>query len=265
MTDFSQMRLGKQTATFHSFVPKFSNLIRPMAEMPLPPTPQEVDYTQRVSNWPMFDNDKIGDCTIASAAHLIQLYTSYTKPSPIIVPQTEINNVYSTVGGWNPADPATDCGAVEYTVLNYWLNTGINTGSYIDKIAGFARVNPMNPTELKYSIWWFGGLYIGVNLPAVWQTTLNWSMPANTTGPNAPGSWGGHAIPVVAYNPEYITVVSWGMLVQMDWQAYQTYCDEAWAVISPDFINQQGYTPAHFDWPYLLAGMQHIREGIPVG
>lgn len=264
MPEISKMRLGKKAPTFHPFTPKLSNLIHPMASSPLPPEPTAVNYTEKIgiSNWPMFKNDVIGDCTIASVAHLIQLYTSYTKPSPLIVSQQEIELVYSAVSGWNPNDPSTDNGAVEIDVLNYWANTGICVGDHFDKIAGYARVNPHNPAELRYAVWWFGGLYIGVSMPACWQDTPNdWKMPHNLMGANAPGTWGGHAVPVVAYNEDYLTVVSWGSLVKMDWRSYHTYCDEAWAVISPDFVNQQGVTPAHFDWAYLLAGMQHIREG----
>ena len=264
MSDFSNMRLGKQAAFFHPFTPKFSHL---MASAALPPPPMSVDYTKRIAfdGWPMFDNDTIGDCTVAAVGHLIELYTSYTKPKPIIMSNAEVIDVYSAVSGYNPDDPSTDNGAVEQTVLTYWMNHGVKIGSHTDRIAGFAKVNPMNPTELKYATWWFGGLYIGLAMPLSWQTATAWNMPSNLDGNNAPGSWGGHAVPVVAYNSNYLTVVTWGMLMHMDWEAYQTYCDESWAVINADFVNSQGVTPAHFDWPYLLAGMQHIREGIPVG
>lgn len=264
MLDFTKIPLGKKAAAFHPFAPKLANLIHPMAAAPLPPAPPAVDYTQNISPdaWPMYDNDKIGDCTVAAAAHLIQLYTSYTKPNTLLVSQDEVNHVYSEVSGWNPNDPSTDNGAVEANVLNFWMNTGINLAGNLDKIAGYARVNVNNLTELKYAVWWFGGLYIGVGLPAAWQQSpYNWTMPSNLSGANAPGSWGGHAVPVVAYNQDYLTLISWGAVVHMDWQAYQTYADEAWAVISPDFINQQGVTPAHFDWPFLLSSMNRMREG----
>jgi hypothetical protein len=268
MPDFSKMRLGKKAPYFHPFTPRFASLIHNMSSaVPLPPPPDAIDYTIRVDatpgGWPMMKNDEIGDCAIATIGHLIQLYTSWTKPTPTIISDEGIVTIYSYVSGYQPDNPNTDQGCIIADVLHFWANTGININGYLDKIAGYAKlkVDTAHYNELKYAMWWFGGVYIGVNLPKVWQSTeTTWAMPADLSGDNAPGTWGGHAIPVVAYDPDGITVVTWGQEVKMDWRAYATYCDEAWAVISPDFVNQQGVTPANFDWPYLLAAMQHIRE-----
>lgn len=259
MVNFSKMRLGKKAPFFHPFTPKFASLL----PATLVPPPASMDYTGRVHNWPIMLNDRLGDCAIATVGHLIELYTSYTKPSPVIMTDQEIVSMYSAVGGYNPDDPSTDQGCVISEVLNYWLNQGAQTPSYLDKIAGYARINVNDPCELKYALWWFGGVYIGVNLPKAWQTTTSWSMLPDTSGNNAPGSWGGHAIPVAAYSDAGVTVISWGTEIFMEWEAYHTYCDEAWAVISPDFINQNGVTPANFDWTYLLAAMSHIQQGQP--
>jgi hypothetical protein len=204
-----------------------------------------VNYTARVSDWPMMDNDKIGDCAIATVGHLIQLYTSYTKKTPIVMNDEEIIHMYSAVSGYNPNNPASDQGCVISSVLNYWINNGVQIGGYSDKI----------------SLLWFGGVYIGINMPLAWQSADSWTLPSNTHGNNAPGSWGGHAVPIVAYDHTGVTVITWGEKMVMTWDALAVYCDEAWAVISADFINQQGLTPANFDWTYLLAAMSHIRAG----
>lgn len=259
--DFSKFALGKKKPLFDPHAPKFAHMIHGMTA-PLPPPPASVDYTTRVDSWPMFDNDSIGDCTIASVAHLIQLYTSFTKASPVIVEQANIVKAYSDCGGYD-GTPATDNGAFEINVLKYWMSTGINAGGIMDKISGFAKVNPLNSNEVKYAVYWFGGLYIGMNMPKSWQTVQDnkWKMGSDLAGDNAPGTWGGHAVPVVAYDEDSLTIISWGDEFELSWDAFNTYCEEAWAVISPDFMNQMGKTPSNFDWPFLLTAMSRIQEG----
>lgn len=259
MPDFSKMPLGKKAAFFPPLTPKFASLILP-TDTPLPPVPATVDYTTRVATWPMFDNDTLGDCAIATVGHMIQLYTSYTRPTAEIMTIPEIIEFYELAGGYNPANPATDQGCVISDVLRLWNARGVSVGGYMDRISGFIRVDPLVATETKYSLWWFGAVYIGVQLPIAWQTAHSWDLPANLLGDNAPGSWGGHAIPIVAYDADGVTVITWGEKMKMSWAAMHAYCDESWAVISPDFINQQGVTPANFDWAYLLASMKRIRE-----
>lgn len=158
----------------------------------MPPPPQSVDYTTRVTSWPMFDNDTLGNCTVAAIGHLIQLYSSYTKPAPLVMSNANIINTYSDVGGYVSGDSSTDNGAVEQDVLNYWMNHGVPVNDIVNKITGFAKINVAKKTELQYALYWFGGAYIGIDLPLAWQSTSNWEMPSNLMGANAPGSWGGH-------------------------------------------------------------------------
>ena len=253
------MKTGKNPAFFHPNAPKMANLILPNK---LPPPPATVDYSSRVQNWPMFDNDTLGDCTVAGIGHLIQLFSSYTKPSPMVMTEQEIIQTYSAVGGYVPGDQSTDNGAVESNVLDYWMNNGVSVQGINNKITGFAKINVQNKEELQYAMYWFGGVYLGVQLPLVWQNTeTTWAMPPNLEGNNAPGSWGGHCVCAVAVNPQGITVISWGEKINLSWDAYTTYVDEAWAIIDPVWVNQQGKCPANnFDWSQLLSDMQLVKE-----
>ena len=77
-----------------------------------------------------------------------------------------------------------------------------------------------------------------------------WDWTGSLDGPDAPGSWGGHAVNVVAYDDAGLTVVTWGALQRLTWAFWQRYCDEAWAIISPDFL-AGGRSPQGFDLPAL--------------
>jgi len=41
----------------------------------LPPPPPDLDLAAAVMEWPMYANDRIGDCTTAAAAHMIEAWT----------------------------------------------------------------------------------------------------------------------------------------------------------------------------------------------
>ena len=79
------------------------------------------------------------------------------------------------------------------------------------------------------------------------------------SGPAAPGSWGGHAVPVVDYNRYGLTVVTWGELTRMSWAFWHNYCDEAWAIISTDFLDPKtGKSPPGFDLATLNEALQQL-------
>src|SRR3569623_1727438 len=42
----------------------------------LPDPTASIDLTDRVTEWPMYANDRIGDCTTAAAAHMIEAWTA---------------------------------------------------------------------------------------------------------------------------------------------------------------------------------------------
>ncbi len=118
-------------------------------------------------------------------------------------------------------------------MLNYWRQKGIAG----HKILGFAALDPRHVEQIKQSVYLFGGTYIGVQLPLSAQDQDTWDVPpSGPIGNGEPGSWGGHAVCVVAYNAKGLWVVTWGKLLFMTWAFWQTYCDEAYAVFSTDML-----------------------------
>jgi hypothetical protein len=163
----------------------------------------------------------------------------------------DIITAYSAVSGYDPQTGANDNGAVEIDVLNYWRNTGIANR----KIWAYASLEPRNHTHVKAGVYLFGGVYIGLALPLSAQNQSIWSV---TRGPDAqPGSWGGHAVPVVSYTAHTLTVVTWGQLQELTWEFLNKYCDESYAILSQDFINN-GKAPNAIDWASLQSDLSKI-------
>jgi hypothetical protein len=201
----------------------------------------------------MYLNDKLGDCTCAAAGHLIQLWSA-----DLDVPtDNDILVAYEAVSGYNPQTGANDNGAVELDVMNYWRQAGIAG----NKIEAFAKINVSDETEIKQSVYIFGTAYIGVQLPITCQNQEVWDVVLDGGADAQPGSWGGHAVPVVEYNATGPVVVTWGALKQMTWNFWHTYVDEAYAIID-DIFAARGITPEGFDLTALRKDLESIT-GVP--
>src|SRR5262249_36603595 len=89
----------------------------------LPPPPPYLDLAAAVTEWPMYANDRIGDCTTAAAAHMIEAWTAPTRGHAVVMSGRSVLLAFDKL---KRVDPATgEEGAVELEVLNYWRKRGI--------------------------------------------------------------------------------------------------------------------------------------------
>jgi hypothetical protein len=197
----------------------------------LPPAPATLDLSHGVSDWPMYDNDRIGDCTIAAAGHMIEAWTEAAHGSVVEITDEAVLAAFDHV---KQVDPATgEAGAVELDVLTFWRKTGIGGHS----IGAFARVAVHDQTLVRTGAFLFGGVYIGLALPLSAQQQDTWDWTGSLTGAGKPGSWGGHAVDVVGYDADGLTFVTWGALKRMTWSFWEHYVDEAYCLLSEDFLS----------------------------
>jgi hypothetical protein len=255
-----KLKLGKQSPRHDPRTLLFATYATPA----LPAPPPSLNLTTKMkAPWGMMDNAQVGDCTCAAAGHLMMEWTSNAQSKIFTPSDAQIIAAYSAVTGYNPKTGANDNGAQEIDVLNYWRQTGIAG----HKIQAFLALEPSNDTHIMDGTWIFGGCYIGLALPKSAQAQSSnkqiWSVPpGGTGGDGAPGSWGGHAVPVVAYDSRSLTVVTWGALQTMTWGFWAAYCDEAYAILSPDFLEQkkgQPVTPDGFNVQQLLADLSDLK------
>lgn len=220
----------------------------------LPATPPSADWVTGVPSWPMYGNDRLGDCTCAAVGHMIQAWSQAAGGLKTFA-DADIEALYI------PDTGTQDDGRSEMDVLNYWRQTGVGQPSYADRIIAYASVDPSNIDEVKAAISFFGGLYVGIGLPLTAQGQSVWDVVSDLPGRNEPYSWGGHAVPILGYNQsgEYV-VVTWGAPLTMTQAFWTMYGDEAYAIISPDFIGAAGVTPAGFDLERLEADLTEITQ-----
>ena len=226
MTDISQMRLGKRPVRHDHRTLQ----VRKYLPADLPPAPESLDWGVKTDGvWPMYDNDQIGDCTCCAAAHLLQTWTAAGQSREVEVDVADVLDLYARQG-YIPGDPTTDNGAVELDVLNSWRRGGLAG----HKIGAFAAVNRADLALVRQAANAFVGLYIGIELPISAQGQQVWSC---TNGPDSmPGSWGGHAVGVVGYDIDGLTVITWGEPKRMTWEFWRCYVSEAYAIVSDDYL-----------------------------
>lgn len=225
----------------------------------LPKPADSCDWSPAVKNWPMMANDRLGDCTCAAAGHLIQDWSfnrsqKDPKPFPPFTPtDAQIVAAYSQITGYNSATGENDNGAVELDVLKFWKKHGIAG----QKISAYVALEPGNLDHVKYSIILLGGCYIGVSLPLSAQNQPDvWSVVGGHSA--APGSWGGHAVCPVGYDLQFVYFISWGKLMKMTWQFWLKYVDEAYAILSPEWIESNKVAPSGFRLDQIQADLKLI-------
>lgn len=233
MADHSRMKLGKKPRRYDRRTLRLARYLTPA----LPPPPPSVTNSQGITNWGMMLNDNLGDCTIAGVAHAIQVWT-LSQGNEATVPDSTVLQYYEQWDGYDPNNPDSDEGGVELDVLNDWRQQGFSG----HPLLAFADPDPQDTLHVQQAIALFGGLYIGLSLPISAQTQDVWDVDTSPNG--QPGSWGGHCVFVPDYDSDSLTCITWGAPKKMTWGFWGTYCDEAHALLSPDWQPPAGFDMA---------------------
>jgi hypothetical protein len=186
-----------------------------------------------LANWGMLGNDQWGDCTIAGADHVILADSTITS-EPYSAPSlTAVEREYFGLTG------GPDSGLQLSQVLQAWKSVGM----FGNKISSYAPVHAQNTTLLQQCIEWFGASYVGVNLPqpAEGQFNPDGSGVWDLTGTSADSQIeGGHCIVLVGYDADKLYAITWGAVVGITYRWWAQYAEEAWAVITQEFVARNG-------------------------
>jgi hypothetical protein len=227
----------------------------------LPAAPASVDYwTPAAESWLglVLANDRLGDCTAAGAFHIGgALLANAGQPIPYTV--DDVVKFYSATTGYDPADPSTDQGGDEQTILNYWRETGLLPNAH--KITAWASVAP---ADAQAALWLFENLYFGLGLPDGWLSPepsgdgFTWDVAG------APDDANGHCFVGLAYDAAGVAIDTWGLRGTLTWAAVQKYFahgtgGEMYTVLSSDSISAAAQkAPNGFDLYQLRADIDSL-------
>jgi hypothetical protein len=245
--DPASVRLGRKPKPHDARDLQLSRYLT--ADRALPAIPDVVDVSAGITQWGMLLNDSLGDCTVAGALHLEMAWSKAAGHHPVFeATNAEALRGYEKSCGYDPKNPGTDEGGIERDVLRYWRKSGLGGR----KVAAFVAVDHTSVDEMRAACYLFGGVYLGVDLQVAQQTQQVWDYDRTT-------EWGGHAVPLVGYDVSGDgTVVTWGALKKVTAAFLAHQCNEAWAVLSADLLDDKGVSPAGLDLATLTSDLKAL-------
>jgi hypothetical protein len=243
--DPTMVRLGKRAPKLDRRTLRFATYVT--AALPTPPV--EVDLHADVTDWGMLGNDSWGDCTLAAYGHTVQAWSEEASGQMAIVTAQQVLAAYHIL---SPNDEGAYC----LDALNYCRDPGI--GPY--RLGAYAAVVPGARQHFQAAAWLFGTVYLGLSLAVEQQDQQVW----NFVQGSRPGSWGGHAVSVIGYNSIGPLVVTWGQRKQCTWSFIAAQCDEAYALIGPEWFGTSLLSPSGFDLRTLTVDLASIGDVDPV-
>jgi hypothetical protein len=245
------LKYGRRAREYDPRVPK-------MPVCPNHTLPPAVDYTAKIPyDFGAMLNDQLGDCTAAAVGHAIQVW-SFNATGKMRTPSNaQIEKLYEATGGYVPGKPSTDQGAVEQTVLKYWLNNAVDG----NELLAFVEIDVTDMRNVKQSVYEGGALYIGFNVPAYLQD-LESPGAVWDAKPNADNTIiGGHAVVVTGYTEAgNLTLISWGNRYTMTAAFWNAFVDEAYVLADAAWIAAKGLSPAGLSLLQLETLMAAMRE-----
>ena len=249
------LKLGRKPSRIDRRTLRFARYVN-MRALPASPPARDWAHPLTAPAFGMFANDRLGDCTCAAIGHYLQAMAANTG-RPLTLAGGDVIRMYSAVTGYDPARPETDEGAEMLDVLKYMRATGLcgyRFGAYV-------AVDPLSRTYVEAAVNCTGGLYVGLDLPAAWRDATTWDVApiASRSTAYVANSWGPHAVEVVGYDRIGLTLVTWGVLKIMSWEALRKYCSEAWAAIDSLWIDDTSLlSPSGFDLATLMRDLVEI-------
>jgi hypothetical protein len=255
MIDFTKVQLGKRPATFDPKTPRFEH-----HKMASAPAPSSADWTRRLprNGWGLWKNDELGDCTAVGIGNALLGWTAYSQPHPLSITTDQVVKFYSATTGYD-GTAATDQGGNELSVLKWLSKHGFDAGRATPEQVAFASIEPTNTVALKNAIAHLGVAYLGIQLPLSAQYQNVWERTNGADGDDTPGSWGGHCVVAKGYDHDYVRIITWGWTHLATWDWMSEYMDEAYGLLSPDWLNASGLSPEGLNLDRLQADLQSLN------
>lgn len=217
--------------------------------------PDTIDWATKAENSirDPLGNLSLGNCVIAGKGHHVGAWSANDSDSggEILATAEEAVRAYHEICG--PGDN----GCVITRVLDVMRTQGIKFGGMPRRIDGYASVDWTQPDLLRAAIFLFGGVTIGFNFPKSWLSSAIWDA---TNSPTV----GGHDVAALRYDARGVYVASWGREYLMTWAAIaqRGRIDECYALLSPNWTNNDKLSPAGVDVAGLTRALTEIGGGV---
>jgi hypothetical protein len=202
-------------------------LPRPPAKVSVPAVPDAGDGTV----WGMDGNDKYGDCGVAgidhgfmAAASVVATLTKETWPTD----EDDVDYYLTYTGG-------KDTGVVLQPFLAY-----VKLRQFFSHtIQAYAPIGVHDVPTLQFAINAYTFAYTGITVTSAMESASQNNKPWTLGDLFSPVA-GGHCVPLVGYDSEYLYCVTWGKVQAISYSLWHHISTEAWAVIPGEFTDTDG-------------------------
>jgi hypothetical protein len=208
--------------------------------------PEVVRWYETVPSWSMGGNDRHGNCVTVAAANADLCWSAVARGDATPIPDEEIIAQATVIGGLN--------GFSMLQRNKLWAKSGL----FGHRIFAFTETDPRNRLDMQVTISKFGVADVGLMLPRAWQHEGVWDIGAGSDFTR--GSWGGHCVLAAGYDVDTVTLVTWGRIQKITWAALEQYCDEAYALIHPQWFLSEPTTPGGWDIGLLMDDLAEVTK-----
>jgi len=249
----SSLKFGKKSARYDRRDMLMSKYLD-MAN--LPPIPAQFGHEGLITSYGMLGNDSVGDCVLAGAAHETMVWSASAGRFPSFR-DVEVISDYSAITGYDPSDPRSDQGTDMHDAMKYRRQTGIlDSRGLRHKIGAYLWLEPGNVKHIIAATYLFGAVGLGIRFPDSAMDQFDSGQPWSPVGGSLVSN--GHYVSLVA-NRRNPVCVTWGKLQEITEGFIRTYCDEAVAMISADYLTA-GKTTDGFDVASLVKDADLLRK-----
>ena len=247
-------KLGKTAARPEAIKLKFSTYA-----VALPKAPATGGHMDLMSNalWGVLGNDKYGCCVWAGAAHETMLWNEEAKVGTAFT-LVQVLGDYTAVTGFNPNNPATDGGTDMQVAAKYRQDTGVlDVNGKRHKVGAYLALDKSNKQEIMQAIYIFSAVGIGIQFPGSAMDQFN--AGKDWTVVKGAKIEGGHYVPGISYDQNFVYVVTWGKLIRVSWAFIKKYMDEGVVYLSEEMLTG-GVSLEGFNLAQLQADLQAIKS-----
>ncbi len=195
-------------------------------DLPKPPTSVVVPP---VNDWGMLGNDQYGDCGVAGLEHGFETDAAIVKETEAFPSDQQAVSYYLNY------THGQDSGVVLSDYLAYVRSNGY----YSKTVSAYAPVAVHDIPTLQTAVWMYGFTYTGIVVTGPMQQAFANHQPW-TTALFDSAILGGHCVPMVGYDDNYVYVITWGGVQAITYSCWHQISSEAWAVITGEFATAHG-------------------------
>lgn len=183
-----------------------------------------------LADWGMLGNDQWGDCGVAGVEHVFMAVAESVGAAETFATDKQTVSYYLEYTG------GQDAGVVLADFLGYVRKRGY----YGHKLSAFAPVGVHDVPTLQFAVWAYDAVYCGITVTQQMQADFQAGQPWTMESLDSPVD-GGHCVPIVGYDSQYLYIVTWGRVQKVAYSAWHHMSTEAWALIVGEHAKGDGH------------------------